>query len=602
MSAANLNYGIIGNCKSAALIDQSGSIDWCCLPNFDSTSVFARILDERNGGRFAVEPLGKYQIRQEYLGKTNILVTKYSCAEHAFELIDFMPRYKTDDGLYHCPPDIVRYIRHLSGKPRIRIHYQPRPAYAQHPTRVETTDEFIKHLTVTGQYESVYLYTDLPFEKVIGANPLTIERDCFLLLSYNQKLFRPDLDWIRLEFERTKVYWLGWVAKTKVFTHYQKEVERSSLVLKLLTYQKTGAILAAVTTSLPETLGGIRNWDYRYCWIRDASMTLTTLARLGHFNVAKRFLQFILDIVPYKDENIQIVYPIDHRRRLTEKELPWLAGYADSRPVRIGNAAVKQKQNDIYGVLLDAIYDSLMIFRHSLNNKDDVWTVVRTLARHIRNNWKKLDSSIWEFRTEQKHFTFSKILCWVGMDRAARIAHFFGKKNDAESFTLSRDEMRADILTKGCDPATGTLTQFYRGTSMDAANLLAQQYGFLSHKDPVYVNTVLQTFNALCKDGLMYRYRTPDDFGVPESSFTICTFWMIKSLYLIGREKQAVEMFDRVLQYSNHVGLFSEDIDFASKRLLGNFPQGYSHIALIDTALTVSNSPESLKETEHFQP
>ena len=602
MSVANLNYGIIGNCKSAALIDQSGSIDWCCLPNFDSSSVFARILDERNGGRFAIEPLGEYQVRQEYIDRTNVLVTKYSCGEHAFELIDFMPRYKTDAGLYHCPPDIVRYIRHLSGRPEIRIHYEPRPAYAQHPTRIETTQDFIKHLTVKGQYESVYLYTDLPFERVIEARPLTIERDCYLLLSYNQKLIRPDLDWVRLEFERTKVYWLGWVAKTKVFTPYQKQVERSSLVLKLLTYQKTGAILAAVTTSLPETLGGIRNWDYRYCWIRDASMTITTLARLGHFNVARRFLQFIMDIVPYKDENIQIVYPIDYRRSLTEQELPWLAGYEKSKPVRIGNAAVNQKQNDIYGVLLDAIYDSLMIFRHSLNNMDDIWTVVRTLARHIRNNWDKLDSSIWEFRTEQKHFTFSKILCWVGMDRAARIAHFFGKKNDAESFTASRDEMKAEILRQGCDPATAALTQFYGGTSKDAANLLAEQYGFLSRKDPIYVNSVLQTYDALCRDGLMYRYKTPDDFGVPESSFTICTFWMIKSLFLIGRQEQAVEMFERVLQYSNHVGLFSEDIDFTSKRLLGNFPQGYSHIALIDTALTISNSPQWLKEAEHFQP
>jgi len=597
----NLNYGIIGNCKSAALIDHSGSIDWCCLPTFNSTSIFARILDEQNGGCFRIELLGEYRIEQEYLSKTNILVTKYSYGEHVFELIDFMPRYKTEDGLYHCPPDIIRYIRHLSGRPKIRIHYQPRPAYAQYPTKVEMTNEFIKHLTIKGQYESVYLYTDLLFENVVNARNITIERDCFLLLSYNQKLIRPDLDWIRLEFERTKVYWMGWLAKTKVFTRYQKEVERSSLILKLLAYQKTGAILAAVTTSLPEIIGGIRNWDYRYCWIRDASMTITTLARLGHFNVAKRFLQFILDIIPYKDEKIQILYSIDHRGDVTEKELPWLAGYERSRPVRVGNAAFEQRQNDIYGILLDAIYHSLMIFHHSLNNKDDIWTVVRTLARHVRNNWKELDSSIWEFRTEQKHYTFSKILCWVAMDRAARIADFFQKKSDTESFVETRNEMKVDILEKGCDQDTQTLTQSYGGVSMDAANLLAQQYGFLSHKDPIYINTVLKSFEELCKDGLMYRYKTSDDFGIPQSSFTICTFWMIKSLYLIGREKQAGEIFEQVLKYSNHVGLFSEDIDFSSKRLLGNFPQGYSHIALIDTALTLSESPEWFTETEHFR-
>jgi GH15 family glucan-1,4-alpha-glucosidase len=243
-----------------------------------------------------------------------------------------------------------------------------------------------------------------------------------------------------------------------------------------------------------------------------------------------------------------------------------------------------------------------MIFHGSLEYKEDIWTVVRTLSRHVRNNWKELDSSIWEFRTEEKHFTFSKILCWVAMDRAARIAHFLGKQKDALSYAGSRDEIKADILQKGCDPASRALTQFYGAISFDAANLLAEQYGFLSAKDPIYVNTVLRTCDALCKDGLMYRYKTPDDFGVPTSAFTICTFWMIKSLYLIGRQQQAIEMFERVLQYGNHLGLFSEDMDFHTKRLLGNFPQGYSHIALIDTALTISRSPQWLTESEHFQP
>jgi len=598
----NLDYGIIGNCKSAALIDRYGSIDWCCLPDFDSSSIFARILDSQKGGSFRIEPVGEYKIDQKYIDKTNILVTKFTGAENAFEVIDFMPRYRTEDGSYHCPPDVIRYVRHISGRPKVRFIFEPKPAYAQYGTRVEVTDEFIKHLTVKGPYESIYLYTDLPFKEVVDSAPLYIEQDCFLVLSYNQKLFKPDFNWVQLEFERTKVYWLGWVAKTKVFTPYQKQVERSSLVLKLLAYQKTGAILAAVTTSIPETIGDVRNWDYRYCWIRDASMTINTLTKMGHYNVAKRFLQFILDIVPYKDERIQILYSINHRRRLTERELTWLEGYENSKPVRVGNAAVKQKQNDIYGVLLDAIYQSLIVFHHTLNNKDDIWTVVRTLARHVRNNWKKLDSSIWEFRTEQKHFTFSKILCWVAMDRAARIAVFFEKKNDATSFAYLRDQIRTDILKKGCDPVTGALTQFYGSSSMDAANLLAQQYGFLSSKDPVYINTVQHTFETLCKDGLMYRYTTPDDFGLPKSSFTVCTFWMIKSLYLTGQEEKAIEMFENVLQCSNHVGLFSEDIDFSSKRLLGNFPQGYSHIALIDTALTISKSPEWFGETEHFQP
>ncbi|MBC8472187.1 MAG: glycoside hydrolase family 15 protein [Planctomycetes bacterium] len=598
----NLDYGIIGNCKSAALISRNGSIDWCCLPDFDSSSVFAKILDSEKGGFFSIEPVGKYNIQQKYLEKTNILITEYSRGENIFQVYDFMPRYKTDSGIYHCPPDIIRFIRYLHGKPRFRINYKPRLAYAQYESQIEVSKEFIKAMTLKGSYESVYLYSDLPFEKIVNSKPLTIRKDCFLILSYNQKLIKPDMNWVRLEYQRTKVYWLGWVAKTQVLTHYQKEVERSSLVLKLLTYQKTGSILAAVTSSLPEAIGDVRNWDYRYCWLRDSSMTISILSRLGHYNVAKRFLQFILDIIPFKNEKIQIMYSINHRRRLTEKELPWLSGYEDSKPVRIGNAAVKQKQNDIYGVVLDVIYESLTIFHESLNNKEDLWTVVRTLARHVKNNWKKLDSGIWEFRTEQKHFTFSKILCWVGMDRAARIAKFFEKENDAKDYNYWREQIKSDILKKGRNQQTNALTQFYGSDSMDAANLLAQQYSFLSHKDPVYVDTVLHTFEKLSKDGLMYRYNSPDDFGKQKSSFTVCTFWMIKSLYLIGREKQAIEMFEQVLLYSNHLGLFSEDIDFATKRLLGNFPQGYSHIALIDTALTISNSPKWFKETDDFRP
>lgn len=602
MTMNNLDYGIIGNCKSAALISRSGSIDWCCLPDFDSSSVFARILDVNRGGFFSIEAVGQYTIRQRYLEKTNILITEFSFVEHAFQVCDFMPRYRTDSGTYHCPPDIIRYVRYLRGKPEIRINYHPRPAYAQHESRIEMSGEFIKSMTSKGAYESVYLYSDLPFDQIVNSQPMTIQQDCFLALSYNQKLFKPDLDWVRLEYQRTKVYWLGWLAKTKVLTKYQKEIERSSLALKLLAYQKTGAILAAATTSLPEAIGDVRNWDYRYCWLRDASMTISILSRLGHYNVAERFLQFILNIIPFKDEEIQIMYSINHRRRLTERELPWLEGYEGSKPVRIGNAAVKQKQNDIYGIVLDVIYESLIIFRESLNNKEDLWTVTRTLARHIKNNWKKLDSGIWEFRTEKKHFTFSKILCWVGMDRAARIARFFGKDEDANDFARWREEIKKDIIQKGRDPQTGALTQFYGGVSMDAANLLAQQYGFLSRKDPIYIDTVLQTFETLCKNGLMYRYNTRDDFGRPKSSFTVCTFWMIKSLYLVGKKEQALQMFEQVLQYSNHLGLFSEDIDFESKRLLGNFPQGYSHIALIDTALTISGTPNWFKEADYFKP
>lgn len=587
----NLDYGIIGNCKTAALVSRTGSIDWCCLPDFDSGSFFAHILDKDNGGFFSIDPVGQYRIEQSYVNRTNILRTRFTRSKDSFEILDFMPRYITDDHNYHCPPDIIRYVRVLSGSPKVRLRYNPRPNYAEHPVDIQVTSQFIKHYTSAGTYESLYLYSDLPFDDIIEKEPITLEKDCFLLVSYNQKLVSPTLDWVELEFERTKVYWMGWISKTTILTKYPGQVERSALVLKLLAYQKTGAILAAVTTSLPETIGEPRNWDYRFCWIRDASMTINILTRLGHYNVARRFLRFILDIVPYKDEKIQIMYGINPRRKIVEHELPWLSGYENTKPVRVGNAAVKQKQNDIYGVLMDVIYQSLVLFSSTIDNKEDLWTVVRTLTRHVKNNWKKLDSGIWEFRSERKHFTFSKILCWVAMDRGARIAAFLDKLPEAMNYIKLREEIKEDILKKGCDPETGALTQFYGARSMDAANLLAAHYGFLETDNPVYISTVNETFKNLCVDGLMYRYRDADDFGKPKSSFTVCTFWMIKSLYQIGKKEKAEQLFENLLTHANHLGLFSEDMDFKTKRLLGNFPQGYSHIALIDTVLALSDAP-----------
>lgn len=598
----NLNYGVIGNCKSAALVSQTGSIDWCCLPDFDASSFFGKLLDRDKGGSFAIEPLGDYRISQKYLRRTNVLVTSFKQDNNAFDLIDFMPRYKTDNGNYHCPPDIIRSLRFISGKPRFRVRYEPRPGYARHPVRVSTHQHFIKHATLKGVYESVYLYSSLPLAKIAAGDPITLTEDAYFLISYNQKLSLTTNDWVRLELERTKVYWMGWLAKSPVVSEYQEQVERSSLVLKLLAYQKTGAILAAVTTSLPETIGEVRNWDYRFCWIRDASMTIAVLTKLGHYSVSRRFLQFILNLVPFKDEKIQIMYGIHGQKKLVEKELDWLSGYEDSRPVRIGNAAYTQKQNDMYGIVMDVIHQSLRLFGNTLDNKEELWTVVRSLVRHVHNNWHNLDSGIWEFRTYKRHFTFSKILCWVAMDRAMRIAQLFDKTEDAASYQRLRDRIRKDILAKGCDPDSGTLTQYYGGRSLDSANLLAETYGFLKADDPVFVNTVEESWKRLCVDGLAYRYRDQDDFGEPQSSFTVCTFWLIKALYRIGRKQEARELFERILSYSNHVGLFSEDLDFKTRRLLGNFPQGYSHLALIDTAMTLSDTPQWAEENDHFEP
>ncbi len=585
----NLDYGVIGNCLSAAMISSRGTIEWCCLPHFNSQAVFAKILDRERGGEFGLTVDGSYDIRQAYLPKTNILATSFGNGRDDFELLDFMPRYKRGDRDYHCPPDIIRYIRVIRGAPRIQIRYNPRPYYGQHPARTEVRPEYLKTATTAGRYETVYLYSDLELAAIAEGRPLTIAKSCFMLLSYNQKLSPLDLDVIELEFEKTKVYWMDWSANNQRFSEYNEEILRSALVLKLLTYQNSGAILAALTTSLPEEIGAPRNWDYRFCWLRDASMTIAVLTRLKRHNIARRFIDFVLEIIPYKDEKIQIMYGINGEKKLTEKTLDWLEGYEGSKPVRIGNAAHVQRQNDIFGVLIDAIYQYLTIFkREKEENREGLWTVVRTLARHLEATWYKKDDGIWEFRTTQKHFTFSKMLSWVGMDRAMRIAEYFNRSDYAQKWDGVRAKIKADILSRGWDDSLQAFTQSYGEPYLDAANLLMAHYGFLAPDDARFAATVRLTRERLTREGLMYRYRNADDFGVPKSAFTICTFWLIKSLYQIGEKQEARALFQRVLSYRNHVGLLSEDMDFDSKRLLGNFPQAYSHLALIDAAITLT--------------
>ena len=582
-----MNYGVIGNGISAALIDARGTIVWCCLPKFDSQAIFAKILDPERGGEFSILVDGDYGIHQAYQNRTNILVTVFNKGADKFEVVDFMPRYHGQNNTYHCPPDIIRYIRPIAGHPAIRIRYAPRPCFGQYEVKTEIRDEYIKTGTQKGAYESVYLYSDLDLEAVGTSHEIVLDKPCYLLLSYNQKLTDLTPDYIELEYQKTKVYWMNWSANTQRFPEYNQEILRSALVLKLLAYQKSGAILAALTTSLPEEIGAERNWDYRYCWLRDASMTIAVLTKLGHYTAARRFLSFILDIIPFKNEKVQIMYGINGEKRLTERVLGWLNGYEGSQPVRIGNAAYNQKQNDIFGVLLDVILQYLTIFkREAVENREDLWTVVRTLARNVEKTWHQKDAGIWEFRTNKKHFTFSKVLSWVAMDRAMRIADYFDKKDYVAVWRRIGEKIRANILSKGWDARLGAFTQAYGEAHLDAANLLMEHYGFIQANDPKFVSTVRLTYEKLSRDGLMYRYRNADDFGVPKSSFTVCTFWLIKSLFKIGDKREAHKLFDQVLSYSNHVGLLSEDIDFESKRLLGNFPQAYSHLALIDTAIT----------------
>ncbi len=589
----NLDYGVIGNCMSAALVSKDGSIDWCCLPEFNSSSVFAKILDVNKGGTFGFKCDPGYSISQKYLPSTNILVTRYEKEEDRFEVIDFMPRYHQEQGGYYAPPDIIRYLVHISGQPQFTVFYDPKLNYARGDTVNTVNTDYIKSHSTLGKYESVYLYTDLDKNSIVNRKKITLKKNAFFLLSYNQKIRKQDIHRIYLKYERTKVYWLNWSENTVHLNKFDEEIIRSALVLKLLTFHKTGAVLAAATTSLPETIGEVRNWDYRFCWIRDAAMTIRIFNRIAHTKEAHGFLRFIIDVTPAKDERIQIMYGIRGEKKLTEYELDHLEGYEGSSPVRVGNAAYKQKQHDIYGVLMDVIYQDMKYYQVSTENAEELWTIVRSIVKSVKANWQKPDKGIWEIRSEGRHFTFSKLLCWVAIDRAVKVAAILRMDDYVKEWTRLKIRIREDIHKKAWNKKLNSFTQSYGSEDMDASNLLMESYGFLEPSDPRFIGTVEATQKELMQDGLMYRYKNRDDFGLPSSSFTICNFWLVTSLCRIGRKEEAGEMFRRLLTYSNHVGLFSEDIDFKTHRLLGNFPQAYSHLALIESAMALSTGSTS---------
>ncbi|MBF0693602.1 MAG: glycoside hydrolase family 15 protein [Flavobacterium sp.] len=588
----NLDYGIIGNCRSAAVISKTGSIVWSCLPEFDSSSIFAKILDEKIGGSFDVLVGDDYKVSQFYLENTAILITSFTNGTDTFEVRDFMPRYKKENGEIHTPPEIVRFFKLISGNPVFRVNYDPKLEYAIDETFTYNKDEYIISITDTKKFDSIFLYSNFDKQKIIDGQEITMTSDGFFSITYNEKLFNPSTYKISLDFERTKVYWLEWSDKTPQYQKYNDEIVRSAITLKMLSYQKTGAVLAAVTTSIPETIGEVRNWDYRFCWIRDASMVIKVLATIGHKKMAKDYLQFIIDIIPDKDEKLQIMYGINKEKILTEEFLDHLEGYQGSKPVRIGNAAYIQRQNDIYGILMDVIYQQLIWFSNDLENGEELWNITKGIVWVVEKHWREPDKGIWEFRTEERHFTFSKILCWVAVDKAIKVAQILSKTSKLERWKALEAEIKEDIFKNAWSEKANAFAQSYYSDDLDASVLLMESYGFIDAKDQRYVDTVKAIERELSNDGLLYRYKNKDDFGLPSSSFTICTFWFINSLYKIGERKKARQLFEKLLTYSNHLGLFSEDIDFKTKRLLGNFPQAYSHLALIETAINLSNITE----------
>ncbi|MBE0676050.1 MAG: glycoside hydrolase family 15 protein, partial [Bacteroidales bacterium] len=512
------DYGIIGNCRSSALVSKEGSIDWCCLPDFDSPSIFAHLLDDEVGGQFSIKAEGEYTTSQSYVNHTNILETTFTSEKAAFRVLDFMPIYRTDDSNYYNAPEIYRIITVLKGVPSIRINYRPMLNYGN-PTDGRADKSYIKHMTTEGRYESVYLYTSLPMAPVLGGELIELRGDNFFCVTYNQKLVRMTMKRAWLEYQRTKVYWMNWSNRTLIFNKYNEEITRSSLLLKLLTYDKSGAIIAAPTTSLPETIGETRNWDYRFCWIRDSSMVIKTFLHIGHTNSARKFQRFLLSVNQGKQEDIQIMYGIRGEKNLEERVLAHLKGYMDSPPVRTGNGAFSQKQNDIYGVLTDAIYLSLQKFPSTLDMSEELWTFVRSIVAVVAKQWHKPDKGIWEIRGEDRHFVYSKAMSWVAVDRGVKIASMLDRDFYVDEWSSLAERIKSDIMQNGWSEERGAFVQYYGSTHLDASNLLLEEIGLINADDPRYISTVLKTRDELCRNGFMFRYLNEDDFGVPRSSF-----------------------------------------------------------------------------------
>ena len=588
----NLNYGVIGNCRTAALISERGSIEWLCFPDFDSPSVFAALLDRTKGGSFGFDVPDGYAVRQSYVPHTNILSTRFASDEGEFEVLDYMPCYRSFEKEHYLPAELYRYIRFVKGRPRFRIRYDPAPNYAQGEVRIRRTAGFIESYSSADNKDRQYLYSSIPLQAVAGREEIRLEKDEFLLLSYNEKVIPIDIEREKIEYCRTLVYWLNWTNRTRQYTCYNEVVERSMLVLKLLSYYN-GAMLAALTTSLPETVGEVRNWDYRFCWLRDASMSIETMFRVGHTGAARRFMKFIQSSFMSRHD-YQIMYGIRGERKLTEVILEHLDGYKGSKPVRIGNDAYHQKQNDSFGYLMDLVWQYYRLMPGTLDEIEDMWEMVKSILATVAEEWRNPDKGIWEIRGEEQHFVSSKVMCWVALDRGARIAAKLGKEEFAARWREEAEAIRRDVMEHGWKSEIQSFSQAYGNLALDSSLLLMEPYGFIAANDPHYRKTVEAVRKALFRKGLMYRYNSEDDFGVPSSAFTMCTFWLIHALFVTGQRNEAKTLFSQVLRYGNHLGLFSEHLDFDTKEQLGNFPQAYSHLAIVNTALLFAEEKERL--------
>jgi GH15 family glucan-1,4-alpha-glucosidase len=580
------NYALIGDCETAALVGRDGYIDWLCWPRFDSGACFAALLGGPEQGRWLIAPKDPdARVTRGYLDGSLILVTTFETTEGVVELIDFMP---PGDGV----SSLVRMVRGVRGSVALHTEFVLRFDYGSVVPRVQRLDEDGALSAIAGPAK-VVLRTSVPLygrdlathgEFTVGAGDVVP-----FVLRYGPS-HRPLASKIDAEsaLRGTEAFWRAWSDRCAPAGPWTQAVKQSLVVLKGLTYAPTGGIVAAPTTSLPEEAGGVRNWDYRYCWLRDATFTLMALGSAGYYDEARDWRDWLLRAVAGRPDQLQIMYGLAGERCLAEWKVPWLPGFEGARPVRIGNAAATQLQLDVYGEIADAIFQARL---HGLPSHPRGRAIVRAQCEHLETIWREPDDGIWEMRGPRQHFTHSKVMAWVAFDRAVKSAEQLGLDGPLGRWRAIRDEIHADVCRNGFDPELGSFVQAYGSKRLDSSLLLLPMVGFLPPSDPRIVGTVCAIEHRLMVEGLVLRYDTGEtEDGLPpgEGAFLACSFWFVDNLVLQGRLHEAHAMFERLLALRNDVGLLAEEYDPRSQCQMGNFPQAFSHVALVNTAYNLA--------------
>lgn len=584
MTKHTYDYGLIGNCSYQAHIHKNTNIEWMCWPRFDSSFIFGQMLDEDKGGEFSIRPAGTIQdSRQYYLENTNILCTEITSEDGRYRVTDFAPRFHQYDR-YFKPLMVVRKVEPIEGRPKVKVTCRPVGDYGNlTPSQYEGSN----HIEYLGLEKEVRLTTNFSLSYIVQKREIVLNDVKYLVLTYGAPLEAPLASTCENFLERTKRYWRGWVKNLSVSNFHQAEINRSALVLKIHQYEDTGAIIAAGTTSLPEAPGSGRNWDYRYCWMRDAYYTLTAFNNIGHFEELERYFNYIVNISVKSSERFQPLYGITGEEELTEKILD-LKGYQGNTPVRIGNQAYTHIQNDVYGQLLAALLP-LYVDRRFINlERSDSLNLIYDILKQIDQLIEEPDAGLWEFRTLSQYHCYTYLFHWAG----AKAAYKIGKMFSDDRITKLAEKLILESSEKieACFDATrGVYAQAIGSKNLDASNLQMIMMGYLDGNK----ETAKKHLEALEKDlrsneGLFYRYKHADDFGEPETTFLICAFWHVEALTSTGRVDEAIEAFEHLLTFGNHLGLLSEDVDAKSGSQWGNFPQAYSHVGLVNAAYRIS--------------